>query len=176
LVDSLKALDPNRPIREADMTVCTAHVRFRGKADMTFCDANVRLWPKADIAAPKQTAGRRVAPTAKSMNDFARLVAAREIFPGFAFSFKTLDPTVLVHHPPMPKCVIAIVWAIYTVNLIVILVSHDDAYSAKILEPASSAVPKAADNYYGDNDKKSCGVHIVLLLATNADLAWAGYS
>ena len=48
--------------------------------------------------------------------------------------------------------------------MIVIPVSHDDAYSAKILEPASSAVPKAADNYYGDNDKKSCVVHIVLLL------------
>ena len=28
LVDRLKALDPNRPIREADITVCAAHVRF----------------------------------------------------------------------------------------------------------------------------------------------------
>jgi hypothetical protein len=29
-VDSLKALDPNRPIREADIGQCTANVRFRG--------------------------------------------------------------------------------------------------------------------------------------------------
>ena len=42
------------------------------------------------------------------MNDFARLIAAGKICPSFAFSFKPLDPTVLVHHPPMPKCVIAI--------------------------------------------------------------------
>ena len=63
---------------------------------------------KADIAAPKQTVVRRAAPTAKSMNDFARLIAAGEIYPSFAFSFKPLDPTVLVHHPPMPKCVITI--------------------------------------------------------------------
>jgi hypothetical protein len=30
LVDRLKALDPNRPIREADIARCTAHVRFQG--------------------------------------------------------------------------------------------------------------------------------------------------
>ena len=60
LVDRLKALDPNRPIREADMSYCTAHVRFQGysrhdgllmsafavanggKADMPFCTAYVR--------------------------------------------------------------------------------------------------------------------------------------
>ena len=29
-VDSLKTLDPNRPIREAEMSSCTAHVRFWG--------------------------------------------------------------------------------------------------------------------------------------------------
>jgi hypothetical protein len=29
-VCSLKALDPNWPIREADICFCTAHVRFRG--------------------------------------------------------------------------------------------------------------------------------------------------
>ena len=34
VVDSLKALDPKRPIREADMRECTAHIRFRGKADI----------------------------------------------------------------------------------------------------------------------------------------------
>jgi hypothetical protein len=28
VVDSLKALDPNRPIREADMTHCGANVGF----------------------------------------------------------------------------------------------------------------------------------------------------
>jgi hypothetical protein len=37
--------------------------------------------------------------------------------------------------------------------------------SAKSLEPASSAVPNAADKqHYDDNDQKSCGVHVVLLL------------
>jgi hypothetical protein len=30
VVDSLKALDPNRPIREADIGECTAHVRSWG--------------------------------------------------------------------------------------------------------------------------------------------------
>jgi hypothetical protein len=30
LVESLKALDPNRPIREADIPSGTAYVRFRG--------------------------------------------------------------------------------------------------------------------------------------------------
>jgi hypothetical protein len=29
VVDSLKTLDPNRPIREADMSLCAAHVRFQ---------------------------------------------------------------------------------------------------------------------------------------------------
>jgi hypothetical protein len=36
LVDSLKALDPNRPIREADIASCTAHVCFSPKADTDF--------------------------------------------------------------------------------------------------------------------------------------------
>jgi len=50
--------------------------------------------------------------------------------------------------------------------LILTLVSHDDvAYSAKSLEPAPSAVETAANKqHYDDNDQKSCGVHIVLLL------------
>jgi hypothetical protein len=29
-VDSLKALDPNEPIREADILIASANVRFRG--------------------------------------------------------------------------------------------------------------------------------------------------
>jgi hypothetical protein len=59
LVDRLKALDPNRPIREADMSWCGARVRFRrqsghggllmaaflvavgGKADTACCNAYV---------------------------------------------------------------------------------------------------------------------------------------
>jgi hypothetical protein len=58
-VDSLKTLDPNRPIREADIASCAAHVRFQGqsghdhwhmsafavaiggKADMARCTAHV---------------------------------------------------------------------------------------------------------------------------------------
>jgi hypothetical protein len=34
------------------------------------------------------------------------LIAAGEICPSFAFSFKPLDPTDLVRHPSRPKCVI----------------------------------------------------------------------
>ena len=45
----------------------------------------------------------------KSMKDFARQIAAREKCPSFAFSCKPLDPTVLVHHPPMPKSVIRVI-------------------------------------------------------------------
>jgi hypothetical protein len=32
VVDSLKVLDPKRPIREADMPTAPANVRFRGKS------------------------------------------------------------------------------------------------------------------------------------------------
>ena len=55
---------------------------------------------------------------------------------------------------------------IYSVTLILTLVSHDDvAYSAKSLEPTPSAIKTAANKqHYDDNDQKSCGVHIVLLL------------
>ena len=39
------------------------------------------------------------------------------------------------------------------------------SYSAKSLEPAPSAVPnRRRQATYDDNDQKSCGVHIVLLL------------
>ena len=34
MVDSLKALDPNRPIREADMCSALAHICFGPKADI----------------------------------------------------------------------------------------------------------------------------------------------
>jgi hypothetical protein len=61
---------------------------------------------RALVLAAAFAAALTPAPTAKSMNDFARLIAAGEIYPSFAFSFKPL--TVFVHHPPMPKCVIAI--------------------------------------------------------------------
>ena len=66
VVDSLKVLDPEWPIREADMRCCTAHVCFRGESghapDITECplvtcrfnrsmqhplilpDAEVRIW------------------------------------------------------------------------------------------------------------------------------------
>jgi hypothetical protein len=39
------------------------------------------------------------------MDDFACQIAAGEKFPSLAFDFKPLDPTVLKHHLPMPKCV-----------------------------------------------------------------------
>jgi hypothetical protein len=59
----------------------------------------------------------------RSMHDFARLIAASEKCPSIAFSFKPLDPTVLVNHPPMPKCAKGIIGrAIHS-----ILVSHDGA-------------------------------------------------
>jgi hypothetical protein len=35
VVKSLKALDPNRPIREADITAVLIHVRFRGQSGRT---------------------------------------------------------------------------------------------------------------------------------------------
>jgi len=36
LVDSLKALDPNRPIREADMPITVANLLVRGRATITW--------------------------------------------------------------------------------------------------------------------------------------------
>lgn len=44
-------------------------------------------------------------PINDSMYDFASRVAAAEKFPSLTFSFKSLDPTVLKHHPPAPECV-----------------------------------------------------------------------
>jgi hypothetical protein len=35
--DSLKALDPNRPIREADINAARTNVWLRGKADIAEC-------------------------------------------------------------------------------------------------------------------------------------------
>jgi hypothetical protein len=77
------------------------------------------------------------------MYDFARLIAAGEICPSFAFSFKPLDPTVLVHHPTTPKCVIRPIGrVIYSVSLILTLVSHDAAaYSVKC-GPPGQGIPK----------------------------------
>jgi len=40
-----------------------------------------------------------------SMYDFADRIAADEKFPSLTFSFKPLDPTVLVHHLLAPECV-----------------------------------------------------------------------
>ena len=42
-VDRLKALDPNRPIREADINDLSANVRFGSKADMCSAQADVRF-------------------------------------------------------------------------------------------------------------------------------------
>ena len=96
--------------------MCAAHVRLRGQSrhDLIWMSAfAVAIVKRTRVAAlhesafdPKRTSQPQAALTAKSMNDFARLIAAGEICPSFAFSFKPLDPTVLVHHPPTPKCVI----------------------------------------------------------------------
>jgi len=42
-VDSLKTLDPNRPIREADILIAWANVRFQGKADIARLSRHVRF-------------------------------------------------------------------------------------------------------------------------------------
>jgi transposase len=42
-MDSLKALDPNWPIREADITALPPNVRFRGQSRHDFLRTNVRL-------------------------------------------------------------------------------------------------------------------------------------
>src|SRR5262245_35322434 len=44
-VDSLKALDPKRPIREADMCSAIADVRFGPIADVTLPDCEAHLAP-----------------------------------------------------------------------------------------------------------------------------------
>ena len=41
----------------------------------------------------------------RSMNDFARRIAAGEKFPSLPFGFEPFDPTVLVGHLPMPESV-----------------------------------------------------------------------
>jgi hypothetical protein len=61
------------------------------------------------------------------MYDFACEITASEIFPSLAFSFKPLDPTVLVHHLLAPECVKhTIGWAIYSVTRIFSFVGHDE--------------------------------------------------
>jgi hypothetical protein len=53
-----------------------------------------------------QARGTGNGPALKSVYDFAHLIAAREKCPSFAFSSKLLYSPVLIHHPPMPICVI----------------------------------------------------------------------
>ena len=55
-VDSLKALDPNQPIREADISNCTAHVRFRGVSSTGHCNTARSL--SAGVSNPKVSRGR----------------------------------------------------------------------------------------------------------------------
>jgi hypothetical protein len=60
------------------------------------------------------------------MYNFSCRIAAAEKFPSLAFSFKSLDPTVLEYHPSMPECVkLATGRVVYSVALILIFVSHD---------------------------------------------------
>jgi hypothetical protein len=48
-MEGLKALDPNRPIREADMRSALAHVRYGPEADICGAKLMSALHPKADM-------------------------------------------------------------------------------------------------------------------------------
>ena len=47
VVKSLKALDPKRPIREADMSRASAMSAFEGKADITYAHRYGRIYEHA---------------------------------------------------------------------------------------------------------------------------------
>jgi hypothetical protein len=47
MVDSLKALDPNRPIREADILIPLANARFRGNIGHRSNIPNVCSWTQS---------------------------------------------------------------------------------------------------------------------------------
>ena len=49
VMEGLKALDPNRPIREADMCSALAHVRYGPEADICGAKLMSALHPKADM-------------------------------------------------------------------------------------------------------------------------------
>jgi len=60
------------------------------------------------------------------MYDFARRIAAGEKFPRLVFSFKPLDPTILIRHLPAPKCVkLAMGCGVYFVIRILNFISHE---------------------------------------------------
>lgn len=60
------------------------------------------------------------------MDDFAFQIAAAEKFPGIMFGFEALDPTVLIHHLPMPQCDKCVVSRpVHPVARIFNFVSHD---------------------------------------------------
>src|ERR1039457_7491258 len=51
------------------------------------------------------------------MYDFAHRIAAGEVFPSLACSFKPFDPTVLIHYQPAPECEKPAIWlGIYSVT------------------------------------------------------------
>jgi hypothetical protein len=54
--------------------------------------------------SPKQNYRSSVRTDLNLMDDLAHRIAAGEIFPSFAFSFKALDPTVLIYHLAAPEC------------------------------------------------------------------------
>ena len=60
---------------------------------------------------------------------FARQIAAGEKFPSLAFGFKPLDPTILKHHLPVPKCVKLTVEGIVYSVVICFDFGHDDVSS-----------------------------------------------
>jgi hypothetical protein len=68
------------------------------------------------------------------MYDFSCQIAAGEIFPSSTFSFKMLDPTVLIHVSPVPECLKrSIECAIYSVTWIFNYVSHDDVVPGRLI-------------------------------------------
>jgi hypothetical protein len=72
-------------------------------------------------------------PISGSMYDFACQITASEIFPSSAFSFKMLDPTVLIHVSPVPERLKrSIECAIYSVTWIFNYVSHDDVVPSRL--------------------------------------------
>ncbi|MFZ0402084.1 MAG: hypothetical protein WAL03_13485, partial [Pseudolabrys sp.] len=81
-MDSLKTLDPNRPIREADK-----------------CE---RCWLVRANSGQNQK-GRQLR-RHHLMNDFSSRIAAGEICPGFSLGIKPLYPAVLIGHLPVPEC------------------------------------------------------------------------
>jgi len=68
------------------------------------------------------------------MYDFACQIAAGEKFPSLVFGFEPLHSTVFVHNSLVPKGVkFAVVCWVYSVILVLNLVSHDDVVPGRLM-------------------------------------------